>query len=190
MTEQLHFHFSHALEKTTHSSVLAWRIPGTGEPGRPPSVGSHRVRHDWRDLAEAVAEAEPYIMPCPLGLVRVKTATELTVQTITEYPASLPCWEKTVNWHMQPLLRFVQWTPKMEIVTFWVTLMSGIRHLILQEINFSLEIISNYKAKSQPCRKVFPQTQDISTSSNTFRLFREWLSCYYLHIWASLVAQW
>ena len=38
----------HALEKemATHSSVLAWRIPGTGEPGRLPSMGSHRVRHD------------------------------------------------------------------------------------------------------------------------------------------------
>ena len=41
------FH-SHALEKemATHSSVLAWRIPGTGEPGGLPSMGSHRVRHD------------------------------------------------------------------------------------------------------------------------------------------------
>ena len=38
----------HALEKemATHSSVLAWRIPGTGEPGGPPSMGSHRVGHD------------------------------------------------------------------------------------------------------------------------------------------------
>ena len=41
------FHF-HALEKetATHSSVLAWRISGTGEPGGLPSMGSHRVRHD------------------------------------------------------------------------------------------------------------------------------------------------
>ena len=41
------FHF-HALEKemATHSSVLAWRIPGTGEPGGLPSMGSHRVRQD------------------------------------------------------------------------------------------------------------------------------------------------
>ena len=41
------FHF-HALEKemATHSSVLAWRIPGTEEPGRLPSMGSHRVGHD------------------------------------------------------------------------------------------------------------------------------------------------
>ena len=42
------FHF-HALEKemATHSSVLAWRIPGTGEPGGLPSMGSQRVGHDW-----------------------------------------------------------------------------------------------------------------------------------------------
>ena len=39
----------------THSSVLAWRIPGMGEPGRLLSVGSHRVRHDRSDLAAAVA---------------------------------------------------------------------------------------------------------------------------------------
>ena len=48
-TERLHFHFHfNALEKemAAHSSVLAWRIPGTGEPGGLPSVGSHRVRHD------------------------------------------------------------------------------------------------------------------------------------------------
>ena len=46
------FHF-HALEEemATHSSVLAWRIPGTGEPAELPSMGSHRVGHDWSDLA-------------------------------------------------------------------------------------------------------------------------------------------
>ena len=46
------FHF-HALEKemAIHSNVLAWRIPGTGEPGGLPSMGSHRVGHDWSDLA-------------------------------------------------------------------------------------------------------------------------------------------
>ena len=48
------FHF-HALEKEmeTHSSVLAWRIPGAGEPGGLPSVGLHRVGHNWSDLAAA-----------------------------------------------------------------------------------------------------------------------------------------
>ena len=41
----------------THSSVLAWRIPGTGEPGGLPSMGLHRVRHDWSNLAAAAAAA-------------------------------------------------------------------------------------------------------------------------------------
>ena len=55
----LTFHF-HALEKemATHSSVLAWRIPGTGEPGGLPSMGLHRVGHDWSDLA-SVRYLEP-----------------------------------------------------------------------------------------------------------------------------------
>ena len=52
------FHF-HALEKemATHSGVLAWRVPGTGKPGGLLSMGSHRVGHDWHDLAAAVAAA-------------------------------------------------------------------------------------------------------------------------------------
>ena len=47
----------HALEKemATHSSVLAWRIPGTGEPGGLPSMGLHRVGRDWSNLAAAIA---------------------------------------------------------------------------------------------------------------------------------------
>ena len=48
------FHF-HALEKemATHSSILAWRIPGMGEPGGLPSMGSQRVGHNWSDFAAA-----------------------------------------------------------------------------------------------------------------------------------------
>ena len=55
-TERLQFHF-HALEKemATHSSVLARRIPEMGEPGGLQSMGSHRVGHDWSDLAAAAA---------------------------------------------------------------------------------------------------------------------------------------
>ena len=57
MAERLHFHFSLSCigeGNGTRSSVLAWRIPGTGEPGGLPSIGSHRVRHDRSDLAAAV----------------------------------------------------------------------------------------------------------------------------------------
>ena len=49
-------------EMATHSSVLAWKIPGTGEPGRLPSLGSHRVGHDWSDLAAAAAAAGTVII--------------------------------------------------------------------------------------------------------------------------------
>ena len=48
---------------TTHSSVLAWRIPGMGEPGGLPSMGSHKVRQDWSDLAAvAAAKALPKLI--------------------------------------------------------------------------------------------------------------------------------
>ena len=54
------FHF-HTLQKemATHSSVLAWKIPGTAEPGRLPSMGSHRVGHDWSDLAASLCYQLP-----------------------------------------------------------------------------------------------------------------------------------
>ena len=66
------FHF-YALEKemATHSSVLAWRIPGTREPGELPSMGSHRVvGHNWSDLAAAAA-ADIFIMLCKWSEVKV-----------------------------------------------------------------------------------------------------------------------
>ena len=58
----------HALEKemATHSSVLAWRIPGTGEPGGLPSMGSHRVGHDWSDLAAAAAGTMIAVVVLPI----------------------------------------------------------------------------------------------------------------------------
>ena len=64
------FHF-HALEKAmaTHSSILAWRIPGMGEPGGLPSMGSHRVRHEWSDLAAAAAAENSYEILTPIGRV-------------------------------------------------------------------------------------------------------------------------
>ena len=57
------FHF-HALEKemATHSSVLAWRIPATGEPGGLPSMGWHGVGHDRSSLAAAVTSYSIFIL--------------------------------------------------------------------------------------------------------------------------------
>ena len=66
------FHF-HALEKemATHSSVLAWRIPKTGEPGGLPSLGSHRVGHDWNNLAAAAT-----VVLSALFFYKPKTSTD------------------------------------------------------------------------------------------------------------------
>ena len=62
------FYF-HALEKemAPHSSVLAWRIPGTGKPGGLLSVGSHRVGHDWSDLA--AASLQYHGSHCPSSII-------------------------------------------------------------------------------------------------------------------------
>ena len=68
------FHF-HALEKemATHSSVLVWRIPGTGKPGGLPSMGLHRVGHDWSDLAAAA------------GAVNMRVHASFWVMVFSEY---------------------------------------------------------------------------------------------------------
>ena len=62
------FHF-HALDKeiATHSSVLAWRIPGMGKPGGLQSLGSHRVRHGWSNLAAAAAACLNIVFWLPLN---------------------------------------------------------------------------------------------------------------------------
>ena len=71
------FHFD-ALEKemATHSSILSWRIPGTGEPGGLPSMESHRVRHDWSDLA-AAASCREHFRKEPEGLGRHRSLSGL-----------------------------------------------------------------------------------------------------------------
>ena len=60
-----------------HSSVLAWRIQGMGEPGELPSMGSHRVGHDWNDLAAAAAAA---VHRYQKGLEQSGRITQVTVK--------------------------------------------------------------------------------------------------------------
>ena len=93
------FHF-HALvkEMATHSSVLAWRIPGTGEPGGLLSVGSHRARYDWSDLAAAAAAAYTLLqcraVPCYYKIVPKLRAKLLILST----------WKDTVKRSSQSLV--------------------------------------------------------------------------------------
>ena len=64
-------------EMATHSSVLAWRIPGTEEPGGLPSMQSHRVGHDWSDLAVTVA-----VYPFKILLLSVKDSKKFRKQKV------------------------------------------------------------------------------------------------------------
>ena len=84
-TFTLHFH---ALEKemATHSSVLAWRIPGMREPGGLLSMGSHRVRQDWSDLAAAAVACKA------CSLVSFDNCThQRSIATHIHHPPKFPC---------------------------------------------------------------------------------------------------
>ena len=94
------FHFP-ALEKemATHCSVLAWRIPGTGEPGGLTSRGSHRVGHDWSDLAAAAAACQT------LGFIYNKHfegTFPLLRKPVLSYLTILETKTKTKNPHQNP----------------------------------------------------------------------------------------
>ena len=100
----------------TQSSVPAWRIPGTGEPGGLPSMGSHRVGHDWSDLAAAVegylAAQVKYRLRCRSVLCSVLlllteeaswwmqslNITKYTFMRQREIENVLYCWHTQLGW--------------------------------------------------------------------------------------------
>ena len=97
MTELFTFTFTshfYALEKemATHCSVLAWRIPGTGEPGELPSTESHRVGHDWSDLAAATAALQE--------IVKDREAWHAAVHRVSKR------WTRISDWTTD----YLQWT--------------------------------------------------------------------------------
>ena len=97
----------------THSSVLAWRIPGTGEPGGLPSMGSHGVGHDWSDLAAAAAAAHvvtdsvccshgysPSPEHCPFSPGSLTQSPRL-VSLLPTWPTLLQCPQSHINDFLQ-----------------------------------------------------------------------------------------
>ena len=110
MTEWLHitFHF-HALEKemATHSSVLAWRIPGMAEPGGLSSMGLHRVGHYWSDLAAAAA----LILPLRSSSVLVLRDTIWETFCLCQWPLLDP-EAQTLQCYAMAILPWYQPGPK------------------------------------------------------------------------------
>ena len=92
----------HALEKemATHSSVLAWRIPGTGESGGLPSMGSHRVGHDWSDLAAAAAvcRRRSRILACTQRILMENFVNPLKVNSHQSACLDLKFFQEWVIW--------------------------------------------------------------------------------------------
>ena len=88
--------FSMEKEMATHTSILAWRILGTGEPSGLPSTGSHRVGHDWCDSAAAADQASNSWLYCTWELSRENN--------LTNYLISSGCCSKIpwTRWLKQP----------------------------------------------------------------------------------------
>ena len=113
------FHF-HPLEKemVTHSSVLAYRIPGMGDPGGLPSMGSHRVRHNWSDLAAAAA-ADSILKSRDITLSTKVHLVKALVFPVVMYPCEIWTIKNTEHiridafelWCWRRLLR-VPWTAR------------------------------------------------------------------------------
>ena len=86
----------------THSSVLAWRIPGTGEPGGLPSMGLYRVGHDWSDLAAAAAASlsTGYFMPLSWGFLypNICSIRSVLSESLSWLDLLTPCTYFGLSW--------------------------------------------------------------------------------------------
>ena len=80
----------------THSSILAWRIPGMGEPDGLLSMGSQRVRHDWSDLAAAAAAMQFNIFLCSIGHLHTYTFEICLIRTFAHL--EMGYWFLVLSW--------------------------------------------------------------------------------------------
>ena len=94
-------HSAAEVEKATapHSSTPAWRIPGTGEPGGLPSMGSHRVGRDCSDLAAAAAKAAP--RPTPFRAPKASVIPHFSTKALCQ---ELGTEKKHIRTHALPSL--------------------------------------------------------------------------------------
>ena len=120
MTERPHFHFSLSCIGEGNGNPLqcSWRIPGMGEPGGLPSMGSHRVRHNWSDLAAAAA-ADSILKSRDITLSTKVHLVKALVFPVVMYPCEIWTIKNTEHkridafelWCWRRLLR-VPWTAR------------------------------------------------------------------------------
>ena len=108
------------LEKAVapHSSILAWRIPGMGEPGGLPSMGSHRVGHDWSDLAAAAASWFCYAPGCWGPFVEMFVPDSVTGYSLSRFATVLSsvAWMHIPFMQLVSLLSFVKWAIQVQFI--------------------------------------------------------------------------
>ena len=105
------FHF-HALEKetATHFNVLAWRIPGMGEPGGLPSMVSHRLRHDWSNLAAEAAKWEK-AMHEPMKVAQISSKIRYCPVPVLGYvnDEKMSSCRSSVLWTLKQAIILIIW---------------------------------------------------------------------------------
>ena len=121
----------------THSSVLAWRIPGTGEPGGLPSMGSHRVRHDWIDLAAEVVPTGSGWLWLQVGSGFSKTCVSPLVLIL-----SRNVFIKRISFWNYDHWQFALEPPKSKIASE-AALIKTIIQVKLSSVQFSRSVMSN-----------------------------------------------
>ena len=80
----------------THSSILAWRITGTEEPGRLPSKGLHRVGHDWSDLAAAAYNLYSNNLQRKLNVQNERTTSKYVSWEVFEFHLPVTIWNNSM----------------------------------------------------------------------------------------------
>ena len=157
----LTFHFP-ALEKemATHSSVLAWRIPGTGEPGGLSSTGWHRVGHAWSDLAAAALYPSSLLLAFSLAgiLVLMKTLTAGFVYLFIYF------WCEPF---LKSLLNLLQYASALCFVFFWPRCMWDFNSLTRGQTHtpcIGRQSLNHWTTREVPLRLVLK------------RLFSPWIS--------------